>query len=145
MHQNALLFRISICINLMVKSRKEFTVDPPLGLFDKIMSRIHGEQRLLAIKYRIIVFSISLVGSLIAFFPALQTVKTEFIESGFIQFFSLFFSDFSIVMTYWQSFVLTLLEALPAFGLVMLLTVVFIFLGSLRFLTKDIKSVFATI
>ncbi len=113
--------------------------EPPKDLFGKIMSRIHREQRLGMIKQRIVIFSVGALASLAAIFPAFQILKTELAANGFFTFSSLLFSDFAVVSAYWQNFALSLLEALPVMGLIAVLAAVLAFLGSLRFLTKDIK------
>lgn len=115
-------------------------VEPPSGLFEKIVNRIHKEQRLLTIRRRIAIFSVGLGGSLVAFIPVFKMLSAELAESGFIQFLSLLFSDFSIVVRYWQSFVPTLLETLPVISLIVFLTIIFVFLESLKFLIKNTKS-----
>lgn len=116
--------------------------EPPDGLFNKVIDRIQKERRFLIIKWQLFIFSIGAICSAIAFIPAFQMVKTGFTESGFIQFFSLLFSDFKIVVAYWQNFIFSLLETLPVMSLVILLVVVLVFLESLRFLTRDIKIIF---
>lgn len=115
-------------------------VEPPSGLFERIVNRIHKEQRLLTIRRRIAIFSVGLSGSSVVFIPVFKMLSAELAESGFIQFLSLLFSDFSIVARYWQSFVLTLLETLPAISLIVFLTIIFVFLESLKFLIKNTKS-----
>ncbi|HLD31054.1 MAG TPA: hypothetical protein VJB41_02545 [Patescibacteria group bacterium] len=112
--------------------------EAPDNLFNKIIMRINRRQRMLAIS-RVIVFSFSLLGSLVAAWPIFSAVKIEFVNSGFLQFLSLAFSDFEVIITYWQSFISTLLESLPAISIALSLLIIFIFMGSLRFLTKDIK------
>ena len=112
--------------------------EAPDNLFNKIITRINRRQRMLAIS-RVIVFSFSLLGSLVAAWPIFSAVKIEFVNSGFLQFLSLVFSDFEVIITYWQSFALTLLESLPAISIALSLLILFIFMGSLKFLTKDIK------
>lgn len=111
-------------------------------LFLRIMNRIHKEQRLLVIKRRIAVFSVILVGCVIALLPAFNMVKIALAESGFMQFLSLLFSDFGVVASYWQSFALTLLESLPILSLTIFLAVILGFLESAKYLTKDIKYVY---
>lgn len=118
----------------------KFLIEPPTGLFEKIMNRIHKEERLLTIKRRIVIFSIGLVGSLAGFVPAFRMAQAGFIESGFVQFISLIFSDFSVVITYWQSFVSVLLETFPIMSIIALLVILFVFLESLKHLTKNIKA-----
>ena len=118
--------------------------EPPKGLFNKIMARIQEERRLLTIKRRLMIFSLGAVGSAIAFIPALKMVQTGLYESGFMQFFSLIFSDFGTVVSYWQNFVMSLLETFPIIDLAIFLTVILIFLESLKFLVKDIKIIFTS-
>ena len=115
---------------------------PPEELFGKIMERIHRQERLAALRKRLIIFSIGLAGSLAAFVPALRLMQQSLAESGFAQFFSLIFSDFGIVLTYWQNFALTLLESLPALSIAVFLVTIFVFLESLKFLVRDTKAIF---
>lgn len=116
--------------------------EPPAGLFEKIIFRIRREQRLLTLKRRLMIFSFGMVISLAVFIPAFKMVQTEISESGFLQFFSLLFSDFGIITTYWRNFVLTLLETIPAMSLALLFATIFIFLESLKFWARDIKLIF---
>jgi hypothetical protein len=118
--------------------------EPPGDLFNRVINRIQKERRLLILKRRMFIFSLSAVCSAIALIPAFKMVKTGFTESGFMQFFSLLFSDFKIVVAYGQNFILSLLETLPVMSLVILLVVVLVFLESLRFLTRDIKIIFTS-
>jgi len=114
------------------------TINPPKGLLEKILKRIHKEERLLVLR-RIIIFSVMLTGSLLAFVPVLKILLSDFGQSGFINFLSLIFSDFSSVATYWQSFAMILLETLPAVSLALFLAVLLIFLQSAKSLIKNIK------
>ncbi len=114
------------------------TINPPKGLLEKILKRIHKEERLLVLR-RIIIFSVMLTGSLLAFVPVLKILLADFGQSGFINFFYLIFSDFSSVATYWQSFAMILLETLPAASAALFLAVLLIFLQSAKSLIKNIK------
>lgn len=116
----------------------DFYTEPPSGLFEKIIKHIHKEERLLVLR-RTIIFSITLIGSLIGFVPSLRMLLADFNQSGFLNFFSLIFSDFSSVATYWHSFSLILLETLPAVSIVVFLAVLLTILQSVKVLTKDIK------
>lgn len=149
MHQNptSIRIRISHIINSNFM-RQDFeklfsylkSPEPPAYLLKKIMAGIHEKSRLLSLKQRLVLFSLSLLGSLVAFVPALQTLRTALTESGFIQFLSLLFSDAETVIVYWQNFVYSLLETLPVMSLAIFLTIFFIFLGSLKLLTADLKT-----
>ncbi len=114
--------------------------EPPAGLAEKILLKIKKRQKFLIIR-RLVVSSVSAIASIALFIPALKTTQAAVMKSGFWQFFSLLFYDSKIVATNWQSFALSLLESLPVTGLIMILAIIFIFLGSLRFLIKNIKLV----
>ncbi len=118
-------------------------MEMPEGLLDKILARIKREETLLALKKRLVIFSVSAIGSLIAFIPAFRLMQAELSQSGFTQFFSLIFSDTDVVLNVWTSFVFSILESLPALSIIALLTAIFIFLISLKFLAKDINAIFA--
>ncbi len=114
-------------------------VEPPAGLFDKIMYRIEKEKKILTLRRRIIIFSFGLIGSAVAFIPAFAHARSGFVESGFYSFFSLLFSDTEVVLTYWGNFLQSLLETLPVVGLAALLATVAVFLESLKMLIRDLK------
>jgi ABC-type spermidine/putrescine transport system permease subunit I len=118
----------------------DFLIEPPIGLLKKIINRIHKEERLLVIR-RVILFSFTLTASVIGFFPSINMLAADFNQSGFFNFFSLAFSDFSLVTTYWHSFMMTLLETLPAVSIVLFLAVLLTFLQSIKYLTKDVKTI----
>jgi len=107
-------------------------------LLEKILKRIHREERLLVLR-RIIIFSATLIISLLAFVPSLKMLLSDFSQSGFFNFSSLIFSDFSSVAIYWQSFAMILLETLPAVSLALFLAILLIFLESAKSLTKNIE------
>jgi ABC-type phosphate/phosphonate transport system permease subunit len=112
-------------------------MNPPKGLLEKILKRIHREERFFIIR-RLGIFSVTLLGSIIAFIPVLKMLLSDFAKSGFFNFFSLAFSDFSTVASYWQNFTVILLETLPIISLVLFLAVILVFLQSVKSLTKNI-------
>ncbi len=109
-------------------------------LFEKIMLGIGAEKNKIAIRRKIAVFSVILAGSFIGLFPAVKAVYSSLISSGFTQLFSLVFSDTAIVMSLWQNFALSLLETLPINGILITGFLGFIFFGSLKFLTNNLKN-----
>ncbi len=111
----------------------------PEGLFEKIMLRIRAERKRMVLKRKIAGFSFVLAVSFLGLIPATKMVYSGFAESGFVQLFSLAFSDTSIVMAYWRNFALSLLESLPITGLMAIGISLFVILGSLKFLSKNIK------
>jgi len=113
-------------------------IEPPAGLLQKIMKRIHREERILVLR-RVIIFSTTLLASAIGLFPAFNMLASDFSQSGFFRFLSLTFSDFSVVTAYWQSFAMILLQSLPALSLALFLAIILTFLQSIKSLTKDVK------
>ena len=113
-------------------------IEPAKDLLEKIIKRIHKEERVLVLR-KTICFSALLILSLFAFTPAYKTLMLDLNQSGFLNFSSLVISDFSSVLTHWQSFGLILLETLPVISLALFLAVVLTFLQSLKSLTKTSK------
>jgi len=117
-------------------------LEPPVGLFERIVNRIQIEQKLITVKRRIFLFSAGLFITILAFIPTIKMAWSGLTESGFLNFFSLIFSDAGIVASYWQNFALSLLETLPVTGLVLFLVVTLVFLEMLKLLTKNLKLIF---
>ena len=117
---------------------EEFFIEPPKHLLEKILKRIHREERILVLR-KTVIFSLTLVASLIGLVPSFNILLSDFSRSGFTSFFSLIFSDFSSVAAYWQSFMLILLESLPILSLALFLIVLLACLQSIKVLSKNIK------
>lgn len=117
--------------------------EPSDALFGDILSRIQRERQLIALRKRLVLFSIGMIGSVIAFFPAFSAVWADLSQSGVISFISLIFSDSAEVMALWQDFAFSVLEAIPVLGTAMLLSALFVFLGLARLFMKDFKIVFS--
>jgi len=117
--------------------------EPPDDLLPKILNRIQREKRLITIKRRIAIFSLGVLGSAVAFAPAFSALQAGISQSGFADFFSLIFSDFGTIINLWDKFALSLLESLPVLNITLLFTIIFTFLGSLKYLVKNIMSLFA--
>ncbi len=114
-------------------------------LFNKIMTRIGEEQRRSAVKQRIAVFSLGLAVSATAFVPTLHMVQKGLVESGFLNFISLIFSDLGAVLANWQNFLFAILESFPVMSVIAFLAVLFVFLQSLKFLSRDAKVILAAV
>jgi len=119
-------------------------MEPPMGLLNRVMNRIREEKQLIILKRRMVIFSVGLLASVAIFIPVFRWVQADLIQSGFLQFFSLVFSDFKIVITYWQNFGMSLLETIPAVSLAVLFATIFAFLELLKFWTRDIKLIFTS-
>ena len=115
-----------------------FNIEPPEELLEKILKRIHREERFLVFR-KTIIFSATLVISLIGFIPSFKMLISDINQSGFASFFSLIFSDFSSIATYWQNFAMILLETLPAVSFAIFLAVILTLLQSAKSLFKNLK------
>ncbi len=119
-------------------------INPPEGLYSHTLLRIRAaEQRRMRIWLSIIGF-ISLVsgGGIVA--TVIYTMQ-EFSHTGFSQYFSLLTSDSGTIVTYWKEFILLLIESLPVFAVALMLSSVFIFLISLRFALKNMRTSLLTV
>jgi hypothetical protein len=115
-------------------------IEVPEGLLRRVINRLNRERKLLTVKRRLAVFGVITLVSAGAFIPVWRLIESDFSNSGFWQFFSLLFSDWQAMTTYWQSFSLSLLEALPAMSLIAGLALLLVFLESLKFLVKNLKN-----
>ena len=118
---------------------ESYNSEVPAGLFEKILNRIHREQRIIVIRNTILI-CIAFFASLIAIVPSFAMLSSDASQSGFLNFSSLMFSDSSVILTYWRSFSLALLETLPVISLAVFLLIVVVFLQSLRSLVKNLKT-----
>ncbi len=94
--------------------------EPPAGLAEAIMHRIEQRERnLLIVKIGVTacVFGISVVLIAIGF----GDFRTAIGETGFLQFGSLLFSDFSVTVANLPDFIFSMLEAFPVFSSIIML------------------------
>lgn len=117
----------------------KFIVPEPKGdLLFKIMKRVERE-KIRRLKFGLFFYSLITIISAVIFVWSFRWTGESLIKSGFGQFFSLLFSDFSVVKIYWQNFALALLEAMPLTGLIFILSTFLTLILSLYKLIKDIK------
>jgi hypothetical protein len=112
---------------------------PSDELFQKIMSGIHEKSNKSVLIKKITIFSVSLIGSLSALISALILLGARFSESGFYQYISLMFSDFRIIASNWQDYAISLLQALPAFSIALVLISALWLISSAGYLVKNVR------
>ena len=112
--------------------------EPSRGFLDAIMLHITDEE---AHRFhrRIALFAGLVMIAAFSFVPAWHEFQNELSSSGFSTFLSLLTSDTASLLTYWKEFSISLLEAIPVFGLTAVLGTLFILLSSLRFLILNIS------
>ena len=91
-------------------------------------------------KIKLWVFASFGLASLVAIIPVFEVLLKDLARSGFYEYFSLIFSDGSSVLSYWKEFTLSLAESLPVESMIFTLSLVFVFLLSLRFAMKQINN-----
>jgi hypothetical protein len=142
MHQNWLATRIIGMTNKFEKILKNtYEIEPPEGLFGKILARINLAKRRSATA-RAVFFGAVTVASLAVIIPIFQSFIQIFSQSSFYQYFSLIFSDGQTILLYWKEFALSLVESLPITELIILSSIIFILLGSIRLASKNLKVLF---
>ena len=111
-------------------------------LNSKILLRI-DQERVKRLNRQVLITRIVGGLSFVSFFPIFINLVSQMQNSGFWNYLSLLFTDTSVVVTYWKSFSMSLIEATPVFPL----TLIFISLLGLSisfkfgFIKKDIQKI----
>src|SRR3990167_8131203 len=127
------------------RGKNSILPEPPKELYGKIMKRIRKEERFLLMKKRLAAGFLVMPGSGAMLIPAFGAGRTSMAESGFMEFLSLIFSDFKLVLAFRQSFSWALLESFPATSFAGFLAVILVFLGALKYITQNLKTALSTI
>ena len=128
-------------MNKNLSKIREYSFDSelPSGLFDKVILRIEWEKKILAIKNKLIFFSVLFAVSAAISLPLWVSLFKELSQSSFLQYLILPFYDLRAVAASWQDFSLSLLETAPAIILTFSLAALFMLLLSLQLMTKYLK------
>lgn len=114
-------------------------VPMPAGLFDSVMDKVAAESKASKVRKNLIIFSTASICSLFATIAMTMVAQSDFSQSGFWQYFSLIFSDFGLMVDFWQNYIFSLLGAFPATSIILLLGSLLIFVESLAAVIKNIK------
>jgi len=121
----------------LIKAFQKAKYHPESRLSDDILLFIRIRQaRKNNIKFWI--YSSTGVVSFVGLFFSIKLLIADFIQSGFYEYLSLVFSD-SKALSYWKEITLSITESLPMTNLIISLSLVFIFLLSLRFMARNIR------
>jgi len=104
----------------------------PAGLFDLVCQEI-TLAKLARARLRLVTFAVASVSSVVGLVMASSSVSTESVQSGFLQYLSLLFSDAVALSDFWMA----LAESLPILPLLILLGSFWLFLESVRYLFED--------
>ncbi len=120
------------------------SIQVPSGLLGSILTRIALARRRAA-WIRLCAFSIVLAASVAALVPAIDYATNQFYESGFYDYLSLFFSDWSAVVAHWRALSETLVESVPSLSILFLLALTFCLSWALRRIMRNVRIAFAPI
>ena len=112
---------------------------PSNDLYNNILNRINNEKNIVIIRRKLIFTSIIFVVSISCFVSSVLFFLSAASQSGFSQIFSLMFSDFKIISNYYSSFVVSLLESLPIFNIILFLCMTLFLSFVTKYLIKEIK------
>jgi hypothetical protein len=115
------------------------TDEVPDYLYKKVMDRIGLERKLMSIRRKVYLYSSATVVSFSALVAAFYYIQLEMASSGFMNYFSLLFSDMDVVLISWQNFSITLLEALPTTSLILFLVSTAALMYMAKNLAKNIQ------
>jgi hypothetical protein len=115
------------------------TKEVPDHLYQKVMDRIGLEQSLAAIRRKVYIYTSATILCFSALSGAFYFVRLEMASSGFLSYFSLLFSDLDVVLSSWQNFSLTLLEAMPATSIILFLLSMAVLMHMAKNLAKNIQ------
>lgn len=111
---------------------------PAPDFLSRVMKKIEQKERL-ALKRKLIFHSVFSVLSMAGLVLSWQWLQNNLASTGFWHFFSLLFSDGQVMLAYWQSFVLALIETLPVTALLLLSAAALVCLTFFKHLIKDLK------
>lgn len=96
-------------------------------VMDRIVHTRTVHDRNVALGYSILTFII-----VVACVPVIQSFIREMTQSGVLDYISLLLSDSSYVASNWREFTLSLLESVPLFTSMLMLSLVLVFIVSIR-------------
>ena len=106
------------------------THELPTNLYERVVRAI-DHVKVKKVKRVLLVSRLGMIASVIVFVPASLYLYNSFLQTGFIQSFSLLFYNSALAIRYWQDFSAALLETLPITSLMVCVGLLFAFLVSL--------------
>ncbi len=110
-------------------------VEPGDDLRRSILARVNQYQRTRAFRLMLCYYAAT-VASIVAIIPATQSLIQSLDQSGLYRFVSLLFTDTDILARQWQSFSLSIIEAIPIIELSVALSLVLFFSWSILSINK---------
>lgn len=115
-------------------------IDPSNNLRDKIITDIDRRIRNKAIFSLFYGGLTSLTSVLVMIYFFVLIVK-DFYSSGLREYLSLAFSDYSLLITLWREYLLSVIESLPVISIILVTFSLFIFTLSIKYVVNSFKKI----
>ena len=120
-------------IKVFKKATYEYDINEVNRIWHMIITRDKYNARL-----KLWAFSFTGLVSLAGLTLTFRMLLNDLTQSGFSEYFSLIFSDSGLIISYWKELVFSLAESLPIMSTIFTLSLIFVFLLSLRYMMKQI-------
>jgi len=114
-------------------------IEPSKNLKISIMNKIRKEEIKKTI-YKIAFSSILSLGSVAMSIIFIMNVIKDTYQSGLYEYLSLIASDGALVISYWKTFTMSVVESLPILQITMVFTSVWIFVWSINMVLTSLKN-----
>jgi ABC-type phosphate/phosphonate transport system permease subunit len=111
----------------------------PDYLLANVIARVSEEKTARPARRKFFIYSALSFLSGAAFVFALIIAKSEFAKSDFPAFFALIWTDSSIVLAYWKSYLSSLAETLPTMSVILVFATILALISFLRMAAKNIS------
>jgi hypothetical protein len=122
----------------LIEIFKKAKYEPSPDLAFSVLTKIGTHDKRVA-KLKLWICAFTGLASLAGLIPVFETLLDNLAHSGFYEYFSLIFSDGSLILSYWKEFALSLAESLPTTSIIFTLFLMFISLLSFRYVLKQIN------
>ncbi|MFZ2831527.1 MAG: hypothetical protein WAZ40_00005 [Minisyncoccia bacterium] len=113
----------------------------PTGLQASVLLRIEREARRIS-RIRLALLAPLALASSVSVVVSLQYLAQEIAQSGLVSYLSILFSDSATVFILWKEFSISLAEQVPVFGIIIFMATTLVFVGAVKLLIKNAKTVF---
>jgi hypothetical protein len=120
-------------------NQETIQIEPPTTLLEKVLNRVRNEKEWQSIKTKFFSLIFVVTGQIWVFFLAWKNFQPQILQSEFWVYLKLLALDIKNISGLWREYSLTLLESLPATPLLILLSLTFTLLFSIKFLSKYSK------
>ncbi len=117
---------------------KNITVEPETGLNERIFKSINKKEKDLY-QLKLVTFTIIGLSSLATLIPVIKILINDFNNSGLYEYSSLIFSNTESILTLGKEYILIIAESMPILSITLTLSVLFIFILSIKKIVEQIN------